>query len=99
MIVSTGVDGDGAPLGDAEGGVEGEADGDPVGDVDGDGGIDGVSSDGPGWMDGAVVGGTVGTWPSPPELVQAAETMSRPASAGTRRRWRGAIIADGLLMW
>jgi hypothetical protein len=79
------VVGDAEPFGEADGDVDGDADPEPDGDADGDGGIEGVSSDGPGWIDGAVVGGTVGTWPRPPEVVHAAETMRRPASAGTRK--------------
>ena len=58
----------------------------PDGEPEGDGGIDGVASDGPGSIDGAAVGGTLGTWPSPPDDVQAAEAMRRPASAGMRKR-------------
>ena len=85
-MVSTGVAGEGDPLGGVDGGVDagfkGEADGGPVGD----GGIDGVASDGPGSIDGAAVGGTLGTWPSPPDDVQAAATMRRPARAGMMER-------------
>jgi len=66
--------------------VDGDEDGDPEGDGVGDGGIDGVSSEGPGWTDGAVVGGTVGTGPRPPDDVHAAAMRRRPASAGRNTR-------------
>jgi len=93
-MVSAVVDGEGSPLG----GVDGDEDADPEGDADGDGGIDGVSSDGPGSTDGAVVGGMVGTGPSPPDDVHAATMRRRPASAGRIARGRGAFIAESLLM-
>jgi hypothetical protein len=82
-IVSTGADGE--ALGDADG-PDGEADGEPDGDGDADGA--GVSSDGPGSMDGASVGGTVGTWPRLPDGEQAAPARSSAARArgGTRVR-------------
>jgi hypothetical protein len=86
IIVSVGVDGDGDPAGDADGGVDGDAAGDPAADADGDGGIDGVSSDGPGATDGAVVGGSLGTCPRLPDEAHADATTSRPASAGTKER-------------
>jgi hypothetical protein len=80
-MVSPGTDGDG----DAFDGLDGPVDG----SVDGEGEVDGagVSSGGPGSMDGAVVGGTVGTWPRPPDGVQAAAT-SRAASASAGRMER-----------
>ena len=82
-IVSTGTDGE--ALGGADG-LDGAADGEPDGDGDADGA--GVSSDGPGSIDGASVGGTVGTWPRLPEGEQAAVARSRAhsANAGTRLR-------------
>lgn len=95
-MVSAGVDGDaeGSPLA----GVDGDDEGDPDGDADGEGGIDGVSSDGPGSIDGAVVGGTVGTGPRPPEVVQAAMRTRSPARAGMRARRRWPVMTDGLRM-
>jgi hypothetical protein len=77
-IVSTGTDGDGEELGDADGTPDGE------GELDGAG----VSSGGPESTDGAVVGGIVGTWPSPPDDVHAAVATSKPDStrAGSRDR-------------
>ena len=66
--------------------MDGDVTGEPEGDADGDGGIDGVASDGPGSRDGASVGGTLGTWPSPPDDVHAEATMSSPARAGMRAR-------------
>ena len=85
-MVSAGTDGEAEPLGDADGEVEGDATGEPEGDADGDGGIDGVASDGPGSTDGASVGGTLGTWPSPPDDVHADATTRRPARDGMRKR-------------
>jgi hypothetical protein len=84
-IVSTGTAGGGEALGGADG-PDGEADGEPDGDGNADGA--GVSSDGPGSIDGASVGGTVGTWPRLPEFEHAALAMRRPAKAraGKRRR-------------
>jgi hypothetical protein len=85
-MVSAGVVDDGEGLGDPDGAVVGDPDGEPEGEADGDGGIDGVASDGPGSIDGAVVGATVGTGPRPPEVVHAAVTRRRPDRAAVRSR-------------
>ena len=81
-MVSTGTDGDGDPLGDPAGALDGWPDGD--GDVEGAG----VASGGPGSIDGANVGGTLGTCPRLPDDVHAAVATSRPdsAMAGTSDR-------------
>ena len=84
-IVSTGTDGDGVPLGGVDG-PDGDADGEPDGDGDAVGA--GVSSDGPGSMDGASVGGTVGTWPRLPDGEQAAVARSSAHNASAGRRFR-----------
>ena len=81
-IFSIGTDGDGDPLGDAGGPLEGCPDGD--GEVEGAG----VASGGPASIDGAVVGGTLGTCPRLPDDVHAAVATSRPASARAGARDR-----------
>jgi hypothetical protein len=93
-IVSTGTDGGGEELGGADG-PDGEADGEPEGDGDADGA--GVSSDGPGSIDGASVGGTVGTWPRLPEFEHAAVAIRRPdrARAGSRCRFGMTVMSVG----
>jgi hypothetical protein len=98
------VDGDGEPLGAALGAADGAADGEPDGDADGepDGGAAGVTSGGPRSTDGAAVGGTLGTWPSPPDVAHAEATMrTLMRVSATRERWRIVCIAvwapgDGL---
>ena len=81
-MVSTGTDGDADPLGDPAGALDGWPDGD--GDVE----EAGVASGGPASIDGAVVGGTLGTCPRLPDDVHAAVATSRPdnARAGTSDR-------------
>ena len=81
-MVSTGFDGLGEPAG---AGDDGLADGaaDPVGDGFTDGA--GVSSGGPGSIDGAAVGGTVGTAPRLPDVEQAALAMMMLDNARIRR--------------
>jgi hypothetical protein len=80
-MVSVGVDG----LGEADGPPDGPPDG--LVDGVGDGLLDGagVSSGGPASIDGAAVGGVVGTWPSPPDGEHAAVTRTRLASASVER--------------
>jgi len=76
-MVSTGVDG----LGEADGWPEGLVDGsaDPVGDGLTEGA--GVSSGGPESIDGAGVGGVVGTCPRLPDAEHAAVARSSVARA------------------
>ena len=83
-MVSVGVDGLGAVDGPPDGLPDGLPDG--VGDGLADGA--GVSSGGPASIDGAAVGGVLGTWPSPPDGVHAAVTMTRLARASVARTGR-----------
>ena len=64
--------------------MDGDGTAEPEGEADGEGGMDGVASDGPGSTDGVSAGGTLGTWPSPPDDVHADAMMRSPASAGMR---------------
>src|SRR4029078_2119416 len=112
-MVSAGVDGDaeGSPLAGVDGDDEGDPDGDPDGDAgsagemsDGPGLSDagGGSGSGSGVVrgstEGAVVDGTVGTGPRPPEVVQAAMRTRSPARAGMRARGGWPVMSDGLRM-
>jgi hypothetical protein len=76
-MVSVGVDG----LGEVDGPPEGFVDGVGDGLLDGAG----VSSGGPASIDGAAVGGVLGTCPSPPDGEHAAVTRTRLASASVER--------------
>jgi len=80
-IVSTGVDGLGEPEAPEDGLVDGPADGVGDGLVDGAG----VSSGGPESIDGAGVGGMVGTAPRLPDVEHAALVSTRPMRARTGR--------------
>jgi hypothetical protein len=80
-MVSTRVDGLGEPDALDDGLADGPA------DAVGDGLIDGagVSSGGPESIDGAAVGGTVGTVPRLPDVEHAALASTRPTKARTGR--------------
>jgi hypothetical protein len=90
-IVSTEPDGLAEPEGVPDGPVDGPLE--PVGEGEADGA--GVWSGGPESMEGAVVGGVVGTWPRPPELAQPAVASTATTRRDVTDRGRRANIVMG----